>query len=624
MPFQSNAELPSGVKNNLPSHGQDIWRSAHNSAMEQYKGNEQRAAQTAWAAVKNRYKKDKDGKWVAKDAAENFLYDAFTIDFTKDAGGKLRRTADGYVTGYAKVARTGIQTYRGYEVDRPDMTTVRVYRPPEEVFHRDAMHSAAHRPVTLHHPPEMVNSKNWKKYAGGQTGDEIIRDGDHVRVPLILTDQDTIDAFEKGGVRELSAGYTTDLKWTPGMTADGEQYDAVQTAIRWNHLALVPRARGGATLRLGDQSSSATGEQYSNTEGRLECVNCGEEMSPNAEICPACFTPTGKGLSMDCMDYDKNFYELWSTIAAYDKEFSAERRDELAKSGKAMPGGGFPIESVQDLKNAVRAIGRAKNPSAAKAHIIKRAKSLGATNELPEDWTSSTKSSDAASSGHIRSEIMSQIMIDGIPVELTDRDAAVVQRHVSVLTKRANDAENAAQAANEEMEEEKKLRKQTDDAMKKAIDAKDGEIAVLKKQVADARVTPQVLDQMVKDRLGTIIAAKPILGDKFAFDGKSDADIRRATVSLKLGDGVAKDMNDDQIGGAFSAMTAAGASGVHALGDSIGLGNQQSWGSQPGFVNDGRNHGMTQDALNAHRDKAFADRDNYYANAWKGGATQQR
>jgi len=60
------------------------------------------------------------------------------------------------------------------------------------------------------------------------------------------------------------------------------------------------------------------------------------------------------------------------------RDFSEGRRKKLAKSGVAMPGGGFPIVNKGDLANAKRAIGRAKNPAAARAHINERAKALGA------------------------------------------------------------------------------------------------------------------------------------------------------------------------------------------------------------------------------------------------------
>jgi hypothetical protein len=50
-------------------------------------------------------------------------------------------------------------------------------------------------------------------------------------------------------------GYSTDLKWRKGITDSGDEYDAIQTAIRANHLAIVPVARGGSQLRIGDISN---------------------------------------------------------------------------------------------------------------------------------------------------------------------------------------------------------------------------------------------------------------------------------------------------------------------------------------------------------------------------------
>lgn len=68
------------------------------------------------------------------------------------------------------------------------------------------------------------------------------------------------------------------------------------------------------------------------------------------------------------------------------KEFTPKEREKLADEKKAMPGGGFPIENESDLKNAIQAIGRAKDPEAAKAHIKDRAKALGLTALIPEQW----------------------------------------------------------------------------------------------------------------------------------------------------------------------------------------------------------------------------------------------
>ena len=165
--------------------------------------------------------------------------------------GKVRRTGDGYLVADAKVARTGIQQYLGAELGRPDMPVVRVYRPEAEVFSQDAMRSYAHRPVTVDHPAKMVDATTWKGVAAGQTGEDVVRDGQCVRVPLVLMDAAAIQAYE-AGKRELSMGYTAEIVFQDGTTPDGQPYDAVQTQLRMNHLALVDRARGGAELRIGD------------------------------------------------------------------------------------------------------------------------------------------------------------------------------------------------------------------------------------------------------------------------------------------------------------------------------------------------------------------------------------
>lgn len=64
-------------------------------------------------------------------------------------------------------------------------------------------------------------------------------------------------------------------------------------------------------------------------------------------------------------------------------EFSTAERSKLADKGHAMPDGSFPIRNASDLRNAIQALGRAKNRAAAMAHIRKRAKALGLEKLLP-------------------------------------------------------------------------------------------------------------------------------------------------------------------------------------------------------------------------------------------------
>ena len=71
-------------------------------------------------------------------------------------------------------------------------------------------------------------------------------------------------------------------------------------------------------------------------------------------------------------------------------DFNQMQRQKLADKKQAMPDGGFPIRNVADLKNAIQAFGRAKNKPAVKAWIKKRARELGATNLLPDNWRDDT------------------------------------------------------------------------------------------------------------------------------------------------------------------------------------------------------------------------------------------
>ncbi len=74
MPYENLNDLPVGVKNHVPEHGQEIYKEAFNSAWQQYKdakkryheeSREEAAHRVAWAAVKHVYKKQGE-KWVKK------------------------------------------------------------------------------------------------------------------------------------------------------------------------------------------------------------------------------------------------------------------------------------------------------------------------------------------------------------------------------------------------------------------------------------------------------------------------------------------------------------------------------------------------------------------------------
>lgn len=166
-----------------------------------------------------------------------------------------RRTNDGSLVAFARCARTGCQDYAGYEVGKPELATVSIYRPESEVFSRDSMASFASAPITYMHPDQAVTADNWKQHAVGDVGEDVVRDGQSIRVPLIVRDSATVERIASG-INEISMGYTCDLAWEDGKAPDGTAYQAVQRNIRINHLAIVDSARGGSSLKIGDSDVS--------------------------------------------------------------------------------------------------------------------------------------------------------------------------------------------------------------------------------------------------------------------------------------------------------------------------------------------------------------------------------
>ncbi|MGA4720428.1 ChaB family protein [Fictibacillus nanhaiensis] len=68
MPYDSLKDLPEGVREHLPHHGQEIYKEAFNSALEEYKEEEETAHKVAWSAVKHKYEKTENGQWKSKDS----------------------------------------------------------------------------------------------------------------------------------------------------------------------------------------------------------------------------------------------------------------------------------------------------------------------------------------------------------------------------------------------------------------------------------------------------------------------------------------------------------------------------------------------------------------------------
>lgn len=127
------------------------------------------------------------------------------------------------------------------------------------------------------------------------------------------------------------------------------------------------------------------------------------------------------------------------------RDVSQKERDDLESEGKALPDGSFPIANVEDLKNAIQSVGRAKDPEKARAHIKKRAKALGESDLIPDEWSAETFSGDAVAAKSVQ-EIVQSLPVDPEVVEqLLAADEADLPDAVASVAESIEDPETAEQ-----------------------------------------------------------------------------------------------------------------------------------------------------------------------------------
>lgn len=168
--------------------------------------------------------------------------------------GSVKETKEGYLVATARVARTGVQEYLARELGdiaikfgfKPD-DVVRVYRHPDEVFHKDSLASITRIPVTIGHPEEDVTADNWSKLSVGEIGDAYTIESEWIVVNPMIKDAKGVKAAQTTH-QEVSMGYSAEIiKARDGLDADFEV-----SKIRYNHTGLVEKARAGDKARIGD------------------------------------------------------------------------------------------------------------------------------------------------------------------------------------------------------------------------------------------------------------------------------------------------------------------------------------------------------------------------------------
>ena len=174
------------------------------------------------------------------------------------------QTPEGYrIYKNVPIARTGMQIYLGRELKKNegydpswnigDDQQVEVYRPIEEVTAAETLASFEGKSVLDEHPSgDKVLIDALDEYEGYTKGHmqnlragEKLPDGETAVLADLYVKNPDLNVKIDGGIRDVSCGYTFVL-------ARDEAGRLIQTRIRGNHGAVVPRGRAGDEVGIRD------------------------------------------------------------------------------------------------------------------------------------------------------------------------------------------------------------------------------------------------------------------------------------------------------------------------------------------------------------------------------------
>ena len=268
-----------------------------------------------------------------------------TIRYDRGEVRKSFKNEDGFLVVDAVVTRTGVFDYRN-----ADGTIRRELRHPDDVFKADSLKSMEMLPITLLHPQQkVVTSENSKELSVGFTGETLQNDGKFITARLKITAQSAIDAIEKEDIKELSLGYSVMLDTQSGVFED-QAYDAVQTDITYNHLAIVPKGRAGAKAsivldsedaiqHIDDQKQPTHKPKKGDRMVKHNLDGIEYECSPEIKNHITKSDSAMESLKNDKKDLEKSNSELQANLDAANEKLSksekVDHKEEIAKAVEA-------------------------------------------------------------------------------------------------------------------------------------------------------------------------------------------------------------------------------------------------------------------------------------------------
>ena len=152
------------------------------------------------------------------------------------------------------ISKEGIFEYSGEQIGGEPGRIYKVYRPAEELSSPETIESFKLLPIVDDHTMLGDADEGYtpaeKKGVHGVIGEDIEFKNGFLTANLKIF-SDKLKKLLDNGKKELSCGYRCVYKFAEGVY-NGQNYDAIQTQLRGNHLALVDAGRMGAEVAVLD------------------------------------------------------------------------------------------------------------------------------------------------------------------------------------------------------------------------------------------------------------------------------------------------------------------------------------------------------------------------------------
>ncbi|MCK9136671.1 DUF2213 domain-containing protein [Haemophilus influenzae] len=175
-------------------------------------------------------------------------------DKTTQAATQRTITKDGFLVVPAITPKVGVFDYLATELGLKEDGIKKVARTEKSLFSDETIKSFENATLTVGHPKDGVNAKNWKQLSVGVVRN-VKRVGDELTAEAWIYDEQAIKTVQEHGVEQLSCGYDCDIKPSTVQDADFEMSPMIG-----NHVAIVAKGRCGGSVKLADEDKTIMGK----------------------------------------------------------------------------------------------------------------------------------------------------------------------------------------------------------------------------------------------------------------------------------------------------------------------------------------------------------------------------